>query len=260
MILLFKIGFIEVWLTDLADILLASVLFYQLYLQLRGKVTRQLMAGVLGLLVTYWLVNALKMRLTGTILNQVINLGALALVIIFAPEIRKMLLSLTQHSLLGRMFSPARDTQMQPAIMDEITDGLRSICAAGNGALIVVAGDDNLDDIIETGDRLDANITARLMYALFQKESPLHDGAMVIRGDKIIAVRCILPVSKSPNLGPELGLRHRSAVGLAEICDALVVVVSEERKELSIVQGETLRRGLDYQEVEEALMKHRRQP
>ncbi|MEM6805257.1 MAG: DNA integrity scanning protein DisA nucleotide-binding domain protein, partial [Bacteroidota bacterium] len=162
------------------------------------------------------------------------------------------------NTLIDRITRPlSRRTEALDAdVVQEVIEALKSIRATGNGALIVFVGNTALDHIMDAGDRLDAVISARLIYTIFQKESPLHDGAMIIEDNKIRSVRCILPISKSTSLDAELGLRHRSAVGLTEISDALVVIVSEERRELSLANGGKLVRSVDYLEIEDAISRH----
>ncbi|MEL6670824.1 MAG: DNA integrity scanning protein DisA nucleotide-binding domain protein [Bacteroidota bacterium] len=164
---------------------------------------------------------------------------------------------MSKNTLIDRIL---RQTPEAPSSVElvskEIIEALKSIRATGHGALIFLAGNHPLTEIEASGDSLDAKMSSRLIFTIFQKESPLHDGAMMVRGDRIVAVRCILPISKSLGISPELGLRHRAGVGLAEISDALVIIASEERREVSLAYQGNLRRKVDYLEIEEAIQLH----
>ncbi|MEL7065091.1 MAG: diadenylate cyclase, partial [Bacteroidota bacterium] len=201
-------------------------------------------------------VDLLDFRLLGSIMGEFLSLGAVTVVIIFAPEIRNFVASLGNNGLIERLIRPGTATSVSDRTRQEIVEALKTLRASGAGALIVLTKDNPLTEISETGDELDSQIHARLIVSIFHKESPLHDGAMIVSKGRIQAVRSILPISKSDNLDPELGLRHRAALGVSEMSDALVLVVSEERREVSLaLQGE-LRRNVDYSELEEALTAH----
>ncbi len=253
---LFEIGFVKIRLVDILDISIVTFLFYKLYESLRGSLAIRVTSVVISIFLLWKVVELLDFRLLKSILDQFLGLGAITVVIIFAPEIRKFLSAISKNTIIDRIMRQTSVPVESEDTYREVVESLKSIRATGNGALIVLTGNDPLAEIQETGDRLDANITSRLIYTIFQKESPLHDGAMILRQNKISAVRCILPISKSPELGPELGLRHRSAVGLSEVSDSLVVIASEERRELSLAFQGQLTRNVDYQEIDEAIQAH----
>ncbi len=256
---LFDIGFVTVRLVDILDILLVTLLFYKLYQSLRGRIALRIIGIVMGIFLAWKAVALLEFKLLKSILDEFLGLGAIAVVIIFAPEIRQFLTNISKNTLLDRIIRPRSVGGTNDESIRELVEALKSIRATGNGALVVICGHEPLREIEETGDELDANISSRLIYTIFQKESPLHDGAMILSGEKIRAVRAILPISKRQDLDPELGLRHRSAVGITEISDALVIVASEERREISMAKGGKLERGVDFQEVEDAIRQHREQ-
>lgn len=253
---LFKIGFITVRLVDIIDISIVAFLLYKLYENLRGSLAVRVTSLIISVFLIWKLVDLLNFRLLGTILDEFLGLGAIAIVIIFAPEIRRFLSVISKNTLIDRIMRQVTSRTESDTTYREVVEALKSLRASGNGALIILVGSNPLSEIQETGDRLDANITARLIYAIFQKESPLHDGAMILQNNRISAVRCILPISKNPKVDPELGLRHRSALGVTEISDSLAIVVSEERRELSIALEGELVRNIDYQEIESAISKH----
>jgi diadenylate cyclase len=256
---LFQIGFVTVRLVDIIDISLVSMLIYKLYQNIRGRLALRVISVVISIFLVWKLVDLLNFRLLGTIMDEFLGLGAVAVVIIFAPEIRGFLSAISKNTFLDRIVRQVSAGTESEAAYREVVDALKSLRATGNGALIIFTASDPLLDIQETGDRLDAAIAARLIYTIFQKQSPLHDGAMILHDNKIAAVRCILPVSKTADLDPELGLRHRSALGISEHTDALAIVVSEERRELSLALRGEMRRNVDYQEVEEAIKAHYQQ-
>ncbi|MDW3645786.1 MAG: diadenylate cyclase [Bacteroidia bacterium] len=255
---LFEIGFVKVRLVDIIDISVVSYLFYKLYESLRGSLALRVISVIISIFLLWKLIDLLEFRLLGSILDPFLSLGAIAVVIIFAPQIRQFLSQISTNTLIDRITRPLsrRTEALTTEVIQEVIESLKSIRATGNGALIVFVGNTPLDHIMDAGDQLDAIISSRLIYTIFQKESPLHDGAMLLEGNKIRSVRCILPISKSTTLDAELGLRHRSAVGLTEISDALVIVVSEERRELSLANGGKLVRSVDYQEIEDAVSRH----
>lgn len=253
---LFKIGFVTVRLIDLLDIAIVTFLFYKLYENLRGRTAIRVISMILALFILWKAVALLEFRLLSSIMGEVIGLGAIAVVIIFAPEIRGFLAAFTTNPILDRLLqNSASGSQIEQTIR-EVIEALKSLRATGNGALIVITGSNPLAEVQQTGDRIDANILSRLIFTIFQKESPLHDGAMILHEHRIASVRSILPISKSERLDPELGLRHRSALGMSEESDALILVASEERREVSLALRGELRRNIDYHEVEEALNKH----
>ncbi len=253
---LFKIGFVTVRLVDLIDIGLVAFLLFRLYENIRGTLAIRIAGLIVVTLILWRVVDYLDFRLLKTILDRFLGLGAIALVVIFAPEIRKFLSALAKNTLIDRLVRQASARTESEVIYREVVSALKEIRATGNGALIVLVGDNPLNDIMDTGDRLDADISSRLIYTIFQKESPMHDGAMLLLNNKIAAVRCILPLSQSSRLDPELGMRHRAAMGIAEISDAMVIIVSEERRELSLAFKGKLSRNVDYADVDDAIKMH----
>lgn len=255
---LFEIGFVKIRLVDIIDISVVSYLLYKLYESLRGSLALRVISVIISIFLLWKLIDLLEFRLLGSILDPFLSLGAIAVVIIFAPQIRQFLSQISTNTLIDRITRPLSRRIESPKgnVIQEVIESLKSIRATGNGALIVFVGNNSLDDIMNAGDRLDAIVSARLIYTIFQKESPLHDGAMLLEDNKIRSVRCILPISKSAGFDAELGLRHRSAVGLTEISDALVIIVSEERRELSLASRGKLVRSVDYQEIEDAISRH----
>jgi diadenylate cyclase len=253
---LFEIGFVPIRLVDIFDISLVTFLLYRLYQVLKGSLALRLLWLILVIFLVWRVVDLLDMVLLKAILDQFLGLGAVVLVIIFAPELRKFLTVISRNTLLDRFARQMTAKVESDELSEEIEAALKDIRATGNGALIVLTGLNPLSEIQETGDRLNAEVSARLIYTIFQKQSPLHDGAMIIHNNKIVAVRCILPISKSQEIPAEMGMRHRAAMGIAEQSDALIIVVSEERREISVAYNGELIRDVDYVRMEKEIQKH----
>lgn len=253
---LFKIGFFPVRLVDIIDISVVTFLFYKLYEYLRGSLAVRVTSVILATFLLWKLVGLLEFRLLTTILDAFLGLGAIAVMIIFAPEIRQFLSAISKNTILDRLIRRVGERTDTRTSYFDIIEALRDLRSRGEGALIVLPGSNPLNNIAATGEKLDANITSRLIYTIFQKESPLHDGAMIIANGKITSVRCILPLSKNSQLASDLGLRHRAAVGLSEVSDSMILVISEERREISIAEQGTLARDIDYQELEKRMQRH----
>ncbi len=252
---LFEIGFVSVRLVDIIDVSIVTFLLYKLYDTLKGSLALRVLWVVLFIFLIWKVVDLLDLVLLRLILDQFLGLGAVVLVIIFAPEIRQFLTGLTRNTLLDRLARQVTAKVESDEIFHEIETSLKDMRASGYGALIILTGSNPLQDIQETGDRLNADVSARLIFTIFQKQSPLHDGAMIIYHNKIVAVRCILPISKTP-MPAELGMRHRAAIGVTEISDAIAIIVSEERREISIAQAGKLHRDVDFHQVEQVIRTH----
>jgi diadenylate cyclase len=253
---LFKIGFITVRLLDLIDISVVTFIFYRLYHLLRNSIALRIMFALTLVFVFWKLVDLLDMVLLKSILDQIIGVGAIALIVVFAAEIRRFLVVLGRNSFISRAWEQFFTKAETEHSFEELVAGIEQIAKAGLGALIVITGQDGLERFKETGDQIGAEVSERLLYSIFLKDGPLHDGAVIIDHNKIAAARCILPLSANPDLPAELGLRHRSGLGLSEGTDALVIVISEERREVSIVKEGKLRRNVDVITLEGALREH----
>ncbi len=261
MIFAFKIGFLEVGWVDLIDISLVAVLLYQVYKLIRGSLAVNIFLGILALYLIYLIVRAAQMELLATILGQFMGVGVLAMIILFQPEIRKFLL------LIGRTTEINRDsifrgiTNWHPEPHDdfdvhELIEAVKSLKATRTGALIVFSRDIELKFYAETGDPIDAKVNKRLLLSIFNKNSPLHDGAIIIYKGRIKAARCVLPVSENDHLPPHFGLRHRSAIGMSETTDTLLLVVSEETGRLILSRNGKYIRGLRLKQVEQKILEY----
>ena len=236
-------GFLDITLVDIIDIFVVALIMFQVYRLTRGTNALRIVVGILIIYLLWIVTRVLNMELLSMILGQIIGVGVIALIIVFQQEIRRFLILLgTQYtnrrvSFMARLFRP-RGRKVK-VVGQERIDTVVGACAdmakTKTGALIVIARKVNLLPFIEQGERIDALISASLIKNIFFKNSPLHDGAMVIADDRIAAARCVLP-STEREVPMEFGMRHRAALGASEITDALVIVVSEERGTISIAR------------------------
>lgn len=244
MTLLFKIGFLDISYVDIFDILLVSVLIYNVYKLMRGSVAIRVFLGFLSIYLVYLVVNAVEMELLGNILGQFMQVGVIAVIILFQQEIRKFLLIIGKITVFdeGNFISSlksifVRQEDVHWKNITPIIEAMKTLGGSNTGALIVLSKNSELKFYAESGDRMDAIISKRLLISIFNKYSPLHDGAVIIHEGKIIAARCILPVTEKDDLPAQFGLRHRAAIGMSEVTDSLVLVVSEETGQLSSVRN-----------------------
>jgi uncharacterized protein (TIGR00159 family) len=238
-IFLLKILFLDLSIWDVFDILIVGWLLSQLYQLLRGSIAINIFIGLLLVYGLWWLVDILNMDTLSLILGQFVSIGMIALLIVFQPEVRRFLVvlgrSLNQQSgFLGRLFRNglAIGDEAEQSII-EITKALHILSKTKTGALLVFTDNPNLQVFTNSGILLNATISTQLLISLFNKESPLHDGAVIIANDKIISASCVLPVSESFNLPENAGLRHRAALGISENTESLAVIVSEETGKIS---------------------------
>jgi diadenylate cyclase len=259
LIFLFKIGFLNISWLDIIDILLVSFLLYQLYKLMRGSVAIKIFLGVLSLYLFYLVVKAAQMELLASILGQFMGVGVLATIILFQQEIRKFLLvigkstSFKSGDSFFRSFAIWKKQDPGGYSVSPIIDAIKAMSVTNTGALLVFTRDSELKFYVDSGDLIDADISNRLLLSIFNKYSPLHDGAVIIHKDRIRAARCILPVSENDNLPAQFGLRHRAAVGMSEITDTLIVIVSEETGEMSVAEHGIVSKNLSGMEIRERI-------
>ena len=251
MTLAFKIGFLEVGLVDFVDITLVAYLLYQVYKLMRGSVAVRIFLGFLSLYLIYLVVDAIGMELLSAILGQFMGVGVLAAIILFQQEIRKFLLligrtSFSRDSLVKRFVK--RRNPVAEYNVTAIVEASKQMGGSNTGALMVISRNTELKFFVESGDPIDAVITKRLLLAIFNKTSPLHDGAVILYKGKISAARCILPVTEQ-DIPAQYGTRHRAAMGMSENTDTLVLVVSEETGQISVARNGALAHNLSPQEV-----------
>lgn len=257
----FRIGFLEFRVIDLVDILLVGFLIYQLYRLIRGSLAYNIFIGLLIVYLLSLLFRALDMQLISQILGQFIGVGVLALLIVFQPEVRRFLLllgrgsDLTRSGFLRRLNLRPRDWAQDSAdtMIPDVAASITALAKRRTGALIVFSQTSRLQFFANTGESLDAALSGKLLESIFEKSSPLHDGAVIVADGRIVAAACILPVSENPDISARLGLRHRSAVGITEHSDATAIIVSEERGNVSYAREGQLVMNLDEQRLKKLL-------
>ena len=234
---------------DLVDILLVCIIVYRVLLLIRGTRAVQMLTGFGIILIFYYLAERLKFYTLHTILQEFFNNLIIILIIVFQDEIRK---ALTQ---VGRNpFFTTTNTIEEVAIIEEICQAASGLAHSRVGALIVLERETGLKNYIEAGTVLDSKVTADLIVSIFHPSSPIHDGAVIIRNSRISSAGCLLPISRDPAINKELGTRHRAALGLTHETDAVVIVVSEERGEISLVHHGTMIRDLDVNSLRHQLL------
>lgn len=258
MSLLFKIGFLDISIVNMIDIALVAALLYQVYKLLKGSVAIKIFLGFLSIYLIYLLVRALRMELLSEILGQFMGVGVIAAIIIFAPEIRKFLLIIGRSSLLSEdntwrnFLFFWRKKENSAFNISPIIDATKTLAGSNSGALIVISNNTGLKFYAESGDILDAELSKRLLISVFNKYSPLHDGAVIIHKGRIKAARCILPVTER-EVPAQFGLRHRAAIGMSEATDALILIVSEETGQVSMAKNGKIMHNMSFQEVRETI-------
>ncbi len=229
---------------DILEILLVAIIFYKLYAMIEGTRAITLVKGILVLFMINFFCNVFQLNLLSWIFERFMTWTFILFPIVFQPELRRTLERLGQGKFLF-----AERTSMDVAeankVVDELVKASKALSATKTGALMVIERKMGLNDVSDTGIKLDAMITAELVGNIFFVNTPLHDGAAIIRGKRIYAAGCLLPLTEKTGLSKELGTRHRAAIGISEQCDALVLVVSEETGTISIAENGKLTRHLD---------------
>jgi len=239
--------FIDISFIDVLDVLMVGLLIYWIIRVVRGTSAVNIFLGVLLLYVVWIASRALGMKLLSFILGQVLGVGVVALLVIFQPEIRRFLLRISssttsaQKGVFKKFFKHTKPSGMPSRELEELTAACHKMSETRTGALIVIRHVSGLGDILDTGDEIDARINRRLIENIFFKNTPLHDGAMIIDGNRIIAARCTLPITDRQDIPAHYGMRHRAAIGMSETSDASVIVVSEETGDISFVSDGQIR-------------------
>ncbi|MFY0651060.1 MAG: diadenylate cyclase CdaA [Cyclobacteriaceae bacterium] len=256
MILGFQIGFLDITIVDIIEVAILSVLLYQIYKLMRGSVAIKIFLGFLFLYLLFLVVKAANMELLSGILGQFMGVGVIAMIVLFQQEIRKFLLLLGKTTLFDEGNIIRSLKQMWREKYDDehlnvtpVIDAIKSMGGSNTGALIVFSRDSELKFYANSGDRLEALVSKRLLLSIFNRHSPLHDGAVLIHNNSVVAARCILPVSEQDNLPAQYGLRHRAALGMSEATDTLTIIVSEETGQLSCARSGFMEYNLSIQEL-----------
>ena len=237
-------GFLQMSFADILDILLLGLMIFIVFRWIRGSSAMSIFVAIVSLYLIRVIVGAFDMRLMVAIMDMILDVGVLAIIVIFQPEIRKFLIRLGNRymnnakgrAIIDKLTGKEKKQVTVSEEVNDLTEACRRMSEDKTGALIVIAHKNTLDEIISTGDRIDAGIHRRLIMNLFFKNSPLHDGAMVIAGNRIVAARCTLPITERTDIPANYGMRHKAAIGITEETDADVIVVSEETGRISFVK------------------------
>ena len=253
----YTMGFVPFTFIDFIDIILVAAIMFWIYRATRGTNAPYIISGIIMIYLMWVVVRTLNMELLSNILGQFVSVGVIALIIVFQPEIRRFLQMIgmrqKRFNFIARIFN--RNDNTSVTIIAPIVQACREMAAHKTGALIVIGRQSDLRLITEGGIAIDAKISTPLLENIFFKNAPLHDGAVVIEGDRIVAAKCILPVTQS-DVPKSYGTRHRAAIGMSEISDAIILVVSEETGGISIAHGGTIHRDIAPDQLANLLQRH----
>lgn len=239
------LGFLDYGFKDLIETFIIAMILYYMYRWIRGTFAIQAALGLVLIIIIYAAVSALGLRTINFMLRSIMDVGVLAIIVLFQPEIRKLLYRLGQNTQLDRFFARSNSD----VVINEVVDAIRNMARIKTGAIIVFARSSSLQDLVDIGTPLDAKVNNRLLETIFNKETPLHDGAVIIRNNRIVAASCYLPISQNPNISSVFGTRHRAAVGVSETNNVFVIVLSEETGRISIARNGALTSGLTVQKL-----------
>ena len=253
----YTMGFVPFTFIDFIDIILVAAIMFWIYRATRGTNAPYIISGIIMIYLMWVVVRTLNMELLSNILGQFVSVGVIALISVFQPEIRRFLQMIgmrqKRFNFIARIFN--RNDNTSVTIIAPIVQACREMSAHKAGALIVIGRQSDLRLITEGGIAIDAKISTPLLENIFFKNAPLHDGAVVIEGDRIVAAKCILPVTQS-DVPKSYGTRHRAAIGMSEISDAIILVVSEETGGISIAHGGTIHRDIAPDQLANLLQRH----
>lgn len=252
--------FIKIQLIDVVDVLLVAALIYQLYYLIKGTVAVNIFIGILLFYLLWIVVKAMNMQLFGSILGKFIDVGFIALLIVFQQELRRFLLFIgtTEFFSKGKLGKGLFDFKWQVSSQisldtNAIIKACKHMSESKTGAIIIITKNNDLKFYANTGDAIDAKVSVRMIESIFYKNSPLHDGAIIISNNTIVAARCVLPVTENADFPAHLGMRHRAAVGITENTDAIAIVVSEQTGEISFSKEGELKHALTQERLKELL-------
>jgi diadenylate cyclase len=239
------------YIIDVLDILIVSYLLYRLFLLMKGTRAVHMFFGLILLFILSVVAQWINLIALNWIISSLRTVWVIAFVIIFQPELRRALASMGQHRLLRRFFKVE-----ETGVIPEIIKACSYLVEKGLGALIVLEKDMGLKNYVETGTKIDSKVAAELLETIFTPPSPLHDGAVIIQNNRIVAAGCILPLTQNQRLAATLGTRHRAALGLSEETDAVILVVSEETRTIALAKGGKLKRKIDTKTLRNDLIKN----
>ncbi len=265
MLFLIQLGFLTVSFWDLLDVLIVGFLLYQVYQLLKGSLGFNIFIGLVLVYSTWRIVSILEMPLLSSILGQFVSVGMIALLVLFQPEVRRFLLFVGQGSIqkrfkfLERFFNQNQAEELismnREKTIREILRALENMARNKLGALLVISNNPNFKGLYSSGVMINGTVSTQLIVAIFGKDSPLHDGAIVIHDDRLIAASCVLPVSKRPNIPQRLGLRHRAAIGISENAAVLTIIVSEETGQIAYARSGKVVENVQLEHIHKILEK-----
>lgn len=248
---LFKIGFLTVKLIDIVDIIIVTYVFYKLYTIMKGTIASQIFLALILIIGFSFVAQLLNMQATGWLLSRVTEIWVIAFIILFQPEIRRLLL-LIGKTKVARIFTKVNVDEN----VEEIVEACFDLKSRGWGALIVIERSSGLKSVLETGEFIQSRIKKEILVSIFNPKSPLHDGATILKDGKIEASRCLLPLSEPEKIrNKNLGTRHRAGIGITEVSDAVAIIVSEERKVVSVAEDGKLSVYNNPEHLKERLVK-----
>ncbi|MEO8666202.1 MAG: diadenylate cyclase CdaA [Ignavibacteria bacterium] len=247
---LFKVGFLTVKLIDIIDILLVTYVFYKLYTIMKGTIASQIFIALVLIIAFSFFAQLLNMQATGWLLSRVTDIWVIAFIILFQPEIRRLLLFIGKTR-VARIFTKANVDEN----VNEIAEACFELKNRGWGSLMVIERTSGLKNVIETGEIIQSRIKMEILVSIFNPKSPLHDGAVIFKNERIEAARCLLPLSEPEKIrNKNLGTRHRAGIGITEVSDAVSIIVSEERRVISVAEDGKLEFYSDIQRLKERLI------
>lgn len=256
------LSFLRFTFFDVLDVVLVAIIIYQIYNLIRGTIAANIFIGLAIICALYFVVKALNMQLLTRVLEKFANVGIIALIVVFQHEIRRFLLLVGRNASLQKnkawwqyFFGRKEEEKNNLARIKPIIDACKTMKQSRTGALIVIAKYYDEEFFHNSCEYLDAKITKRLLESIFQKHSPLHDGAVIIANNKIKSASCILPLTDNANLPAHFGLRHRAGIGISEASDATALIVSEETGEIAYAKQGKVKMNLDFAELEKLLNK-----
>lgn len=249
----FYILFLSFGITDAIDILLVAIMLYQLYKMVKGTAAVNVFIGLALIYIVWIIVRAFELKLLGSILGKFINVGVIAVMVVFQQEIRKFLLYIGSNEFIKNknwksIFSFSNQSVASSRFVldaDSVINACFNMSESKTGALIIVSRKSDLKFYVNTGEIVDSALTDKMLENIFYKNSPMHDGAVIIKDNRIIAARCVLPVTEKENFPSHFGMRHRAAVGLTETTDALAITVSEQTGNVSLTVGGEINSNLN---------------
>lgn len=239
---------------DLIDILIIAYIVYRILMLIKETRAEQVLKGLVILLISTQLSEWLGLNTVNWLLRNAMTVGVIALLIVFQPELRRALEHIGRAGLINVSLFASNESEYGDTV-EEIVKAIQGLSKDKIGALIIIAGKTGLNEIVETGVKIDGKVSSELLNNIFVPNTPLHDGAVIIKGDRVIAAGCFLPLTDRQNISKQLGTRHRAAIGVSEVSDALAIVVSEETGVISIARDGNLTRYLDSKMLKDVLSK-----